>query len=264
MPEYPPSDLAPAFTLMRYERFTALVRTDFLPAARALGLLRSDEATPDAARPAGGRGDAWIAEPPGGAAVVVRPGRRGGWIGRLVRSRYFAGNRFFDELVATERLRRRGAPVPRPLAAVRRGRAIGYETWLVTERIPGVRPAARTLESLGDEGVEDAMGVLGRTVRALHDAGGDHADLNAWNLLLPADPDADTVGLVIDFDRARVVAPPLSLERAQASLARLRRSLDRLGLGRALASWAAFEAAYRAEVSGAASAGRPGESSPRG
>ena len=132
-----PADLAGEFELRRAPARVALVRSGFGPAFDALGLFASAAPVADALSPAGGRGGAWVAGDGEGGRIVVRPGRRGGWPGRLIRSRYFLGDRFLSELILTERLRRRGAPVPEPLAAVRVERRVGYETWLVSrENMP--------------------------------------------------------------------------------------------------------------------------------
>ena len=244
-----PADLTGAFELRRAPARVALVRSDFGPTFEALGLLGSPASDPRAPPTVGGRGGAWIADAGGPGEIVIRPGRRGGWFGKLVRARYFAGDRFLDELVLTERLRRRGAPVPDPLAAVRRQRRVGYETWLITRRIPGAVPAADLLAGAPAERLPDLLRAMGRAVAALHGAGGDHADLNAWNVLIAGSDEPRAH--VVDLDRGRLRSAPLGATRAAANLARLRRSLGRLGLVDALAAWTEFESGY---ASGAAAA----------
>lgn len=238
-----PPDLADTFESLRRGPTTAIVRIDFRDGFEALGLDRSPDPPGDAAPTAGGRGDAWIASLPTGDEAVVRPGRRGGWFGRLIRRRYFLGDRFTAELVLTERLRRRGAPVPLPLAAVRRERRVGYETWLVTRRIPAARPAAELLAEGTEAERRARLATLGDAVGRLHAAGGDHADLNAWNLLIDGDD-----AYVVDLDRGRLREAPLAAGRAAANLARLRRSLDRLGLDEARAAWPELERGYAAAL----------------
>jgi 3-deoxy-D-manno-octulosonic acid kinase len=238
-----PPDLADTFESVRRGRTSAIVRIDFRPGFEALGLDRSPHPPDDAEPTKGGRGEAWIASLPTGDEAVVRPGRRGGWFGRLVRRRYFLGDRFVAELVLTERLRRRGAPVPMPLAAVRRERRVGYETWMITRRIPAARPAAELLGAGPEAQRASRLETLGYAVGRLHAAGGDHADLNAWNVLLDGDD-----AYVVDLDRGRLRTAPLDPGRAAANLSRLRRSLERLGLDDALAAWSAFERGYAAAL----------------
>lgn len=234
-----PPDLDGVFARLRRGPLVVVVRPDVRDAIEALGLDRSPVPPAGAARPGGGRGGAWIASLPPVGEAVVRPGRRGGWFGRLVRSRYFVGDRFVDELFLTERLRRRGAPVPEPLAAVRRERRPGYETWLVTRRIPGAVPVAEGLADAPADRVPGLLEAAGRAVGRLHRAGGDHADLNAWNLLV-----ADDEAWVVDLDRGQLRPAPLAPGRAAADMTRLRRSFAKLGLIEALAAWPAFERGY--------------------
>lgn len=257
-----PADLADAFELRRAPGRIALVRLGFGPAFDALGLLASPRADQPPHATAGGRGGAWIADAGPEGEIVVRPGRRGGWAGKLVRARYFAGDRFLEELVLTERLRRRGAPVPKPLAAVRRQRRVGYETWLATRRIPGATPGADVLAAAPMDRLPDLLRAMGRAVSALHRAGGDHADLNAWNVLIAADAagSAEPRAFVVDLDRGRLRPAPLGGRRARANLARLRRSLRKLGLADALAAWAEFERGYASDDAAADAA--PGDSEP--
>jgi len=252
-----PRDLEDAFELHRAPGRTAIVRSDFAAAFETHGLLVSPHGGETARRVDGGRGDARLVSIAPGEDVVVRPGRRGGWPGRLVRARYFLGDRFRDELVLTERLRRRGAPVPEPLAAVRRERRVGYETWLVTRRIEGARPAARALRDTPEPRLRDLLEAAGRGIRRLHEAGGDHADLNAWNVLLVNAEAREPEAWIVDLDRGRLRAP-LPARRARAALARLRRSLAKLGLERALDAWDALERGYAS-----AAGGPPGPSADR-
>lgn len=238
-----PPDLDGVFERLRCGPRIVVVRSEVREALEALGLDRSPAPTAGAAIPAGGRGGAWIVSLPTGGEAVVRPGRRGGWFGRLVRSRYFVGDRFVQELILTERLRRRGAPVPEPLAAVRHEHRPGYATWLVTRRIPGTVPAAEALAAAPADRMDVLLEAAGRGVGRLHRAGADHADLNAWNVLLRCDgerPDA----WIVDLDGARLQAGALGPRRAAANLARLRRSLAKLALSGALAAWPAFERGY--------------------
>lgn len=66
-----------------------------------------------------------------------------------------------------------------------------------------------------------------------------HADLNAWNILLDAHADV----WLIDFDRGRLRPPAVSWQ--QANLARLRRSLEKLGMFDAR-DWERLRRAYGA------------------
>ena len=67
---------------------------------------------------------------------------------------------------------------------------------------------------------------IGGTIARFHLAGACHADLNAHNILVAADGGVS----LIDFDRGRLRKPHFSWQ--QANLARLLRSLRKLGAGR--------------------------------
>jgi 3-deoxy-D-manno-octulosonic acid kinase len=264
--------MRPAWTALRSGFRTAVVRRDFEPPFRSLGLIRaadlpapeiSDRARPF--RPPGGRGD--LARVPAGdlGEAVVRPYRRGGLAARVATSRYLLGDRAFRELALTLRLLRAGVPAVEPLAAVQSACRPGYRAALVTRFVPDAAPAPGVLAAgpRGDGGpagrsADDGRGSgetgarrpearhalrrMGRAVRRLHDAGGHHPDLNAHNFLLPDDPERPAV--LLDFDRARTLPPPLPGPLARWSLRRLRRSLAKLGLEAALEAWDAFEEGY--------------------
>ncbi len=213
---------------------------------------RLDHPTPDDFEPAAlaaagrvtgtaaGRGRAWfVAAPAGGAATVLRHYRRGGLVARLVADRYWwrgeEATRAFRELRLLARLEELGLPAARPVAARYARASFGYRADLVTLEIPQARTlAARLAEGLGPV----LWRRIGATIRAFHDAGVRHADLNAHNVLLDG---AGEVHL-IDFDRGTLAAP--GGWRA-ANLERLHRSLNKLGGGAAPeAGWAALLEGY--------------------
>ncbi|MBB3190102.1 3-deoxy-D-manno-octulosonic acid kinase [Halomonas cerina] len=151
---------------------------------------------------------------------VLRPYRRGGLVARLSESRYLwtgvERTRAFRELRLTAELFTLDLPVPRPVAAGVTRHGLTYQAALITARILGARALAERLAS----GEADAglLREVGRTVRRFHDAGLDHVDLNARNLLIDHE---DRVWL-IDLDRCRRRRPG---PWRQANLDRLARSL---------------------------------------
>jgi 3-deoxy-D-manno-octulosonic acid kinase len=121
-------------------------------------------------------------------------------------------------------LRRRGLPVPVPVAAIYRRALLTYVAELITERIVGARSLSELLLA---GAMDDARwAAIGRCLRRFHDAGVQHADLNAQNILL--DPQGKV--WVLDFDRGRERAPGAWRERA---LGRLARSLAKIDVARA-------------------------------
>lgn len=183
-----------------------------------------------AATVAGGRGGVRFVGVPDGRAVV-RHYRRGGLVARLLGDRFlYTGarrTRPMREFAVLAHAHAAGLPVPRPVAAryVRRG--LYYRADLATAAIE----PARTLATLVAHGELDGFDwpALGRTIRAFHDAGVWHADLNAHNVLR----DAAGALWLLDFDRGWVASPRERWRRA--NLARLERSLLKVGLARAVA-----------------------------
>jgi 3-deoxy-D-manno-octulosonic acid kinase len=189
-----------------------------------------------------GRGSAWFLAPaaPGAPAWVLRHYRRGGLVARLVADRYLwtgaAATRGFSELALLAHVETLGLPAARPVAAryVRCG--AWYRADLLTVAIAAARPLA---ELLGGAHGPAPWERIGATIRAFHDAGVRHADLNARNVLVGADGGVH----LIDFDRG-------TLARAgrwrEANLARLARSLAKFGgPGTGSAEWRALLAGYR-------------------
>jgi len=171
-----------------------------------------------------GRGTSLFLDAGNGEEWVLRPYRRGGLVARLSDARYLwtglERTRAFHELRLTAELHARDLPVPRPVAASVTRHGPTYEAALITVRLPGARALASLLES-GD--ADDALlQRVGATIRRFHDAGLDHVDLNARNLLV------DEGGKVwlIDLDRCRL--RPDGAWKAR-NLARLERSLVKFG-----------------------------------
>lgn len=189
---------------------------------------------------AAGRGQALMLDTPFGAAVL-RPYLRGGQAARVSRDRYLwlglERTRAVHEFRVLAGLRDLQLPVPAPLAAGVRRSGLVYRCALLTERI---RDARSLGEQLGDAGLP--WQAVGRCICRFHQAGLEHADLNANNILL------DGAGAVwlIDFDRARF--EPMLAVNGRANLRRLHRSLAKLwppGDERLDAAWQQLLKGYR-------------------
>jgi 3-deoxy-D-manno-octulosonic acid kinase len=173
---------------------------------------------------AGGRGSAWRVRCEG-LPAALRHYRRGGLLGGLLGDRYLwtglERTRPYREFLLTAKLYARGLPVPRPLAARVQRDGPYYRGDLLTGWLPDSRTLDLRLRAQSMR-AED-LAHVGAAIAAFHDAGLDHADLNANNILL------DEAGqvYVIDFDRGRLSTP--SLRIAERNMARLRRSLIKLG-----------------------------------
>ena len=228
----------------------SLVRVDLAAGARALGLFAPDgiaRALAAGAPLAGGRAAAAaIAWPGGGPEIVVRQLRHGGVLGPLLGVAYLGPGRVLRELAVTSALAARGeALVPQPaLALARRIAGPLWECAIGTVRLPGgdLFAALQRAESAGARLA--ALAACAVAVRAFHDLGARHADLNAANLIL-AHRGGRLAASLIDLDRARVQAPVPARRRAH-ELARLWRSLAKRGgrAGLAASERDAFLAAY--------------------
>lgn len=167
----------------------------------------------------GGRGAAWFVDAPFGACVL-RQYRRGGLAARVSRDRYWWGGERTVRGVAEFRLlaemRRRGVPVPAPVATMYRRRGAHYRAAILVDRIAGARTLAELVVA-GDAPWESA----GRLVARAHRAGLDHADLNADNILF----DTAMRAHLIDLDRG--VLRTLGEGWRTRNLERLHRSLHK-------------------------------------
>jgi 3-deoxy-D-manno-octulosonic acid kinase len=203
----------------------ALVRDDLVPSLGAW-LLRSPLVPPAAGAPLdAGRGAAFRFPLPGGSAAVVRFGRRGGIVGRIVRT-WYAGlrPRPWRELAVTLGARGRGAPVPDVIAACVHGWGV-YRSAVVTAELPGVATAIAALHAaVGPAARQEIAHAAGAAVARLHAAGVAHADLNLTNVVV-----GGGATTVVDLDRAwlaRRTLPDFVRRRSLRRLARSARKLD--------------------------------------
>ena len=159
---------------------------------------------------------------PGGTRWVLRHYRRGGLMARLSQDSYlWTGanrTRSFAEWRLLAELRRRGLPVPAPVAAHYARGLLTYRADLITELLPGTRTLTDVIT--GHELPEAGWRAVGSTIAAFHREGVHHADLNANNILLGEN---ETNVYLLDFDRGRIEARG-SWE--QVVITRLRRSLE--------------------------------------
>ena len=172
-----------------------------------------------------GRGTAYFFRS-GNKHYVLRHYRRGGMAARISADQYLwrseGRTRPFSEWQLTYHLHHAGLPVPAPVGARYSRSAFGYCGDLITERIMDTESLAGWLRTR-------ALPILnwiaiGRCIRAFHDLGVCHADLNAHNVLFGD----DGVVHLIDFDRGSLRKPGLWCDE---NLVRLRRSLEKIAYG---------------------------------
>jgi tRNA A-37 threonylcarbamoyl transferase component Bud32 len=217
---------------LRDEGRVLYVTPEFEDAALALGLLAPgglERVLARASGPSGRSRTAIVSLPGRRERLHLRPLRHGGLLRALTRDRLLGLERPLAELRAHARLRAAGAPVPLGvLVAARRVRGF-YRAALATIHEEESRDGIALLASGADAGtLARAASAAGTAVRALHDAGGQHADLHIGNLLF-RDRGDRIEAVVVDLDRARTAAPPGASER-MAELMRLHRSLVKRGL----------------------------------
>jgi len=178
------------------------------------------------AAPGAGRGTVMRVPLPGGD-WSLRHYRRGGLVARVLGDRYLWNGaertRGLVEMRLLLALGQRGLNVPAPVAARFRRRGAHYRADLITRWIDGTQTLAERVRAGTADAVDAAR--VGACIAEFHAAGAYHADLNAHNILL----DAQRVWL-LDFDRGALRAPARSWQFA--TLARLRRSLVKLGAAR--------------------------------
>jgi 3-deoxy-D-manno-octulosonic acid kinase len=178
-------------------------------------------------RVAGGRG--WVEFARWhGMEVAIRHYRRGGLPARLLHDCYLwwrdSATRAVREWRLLVKLRALGLPVVMPLAVRVERQLLCWRGDIVTQRIEAITLA----DWLQHRHLSPVIGTaIGRALRRLHDAGVNHADLNARNILLT--PDGEP--WIIDLDRGAIRNYDWRWWRGgwrNANLRRLRRSLTRI------------------------------------
>jgi 3-deoxy-D-manno-octulosonic acid kinase len=228
------------FVPLEHEGARMLVRRGYEDSAR---LLVEYKTLPAVETLGGGREAHPVVVLPTGEKAVVRRYHRGGLVQRLNPSRYFGGNRAFDELRATERARTGGVRTARILAAVERPRTVGYTAMLATILIPGARDAAAWLANGTGNGKLEMLREAGRQMAAMHEAGVAHPDVHLRNLLV-ADADGGPEVWLLDFDKARVHDGPVPRARRATDLRRLGRSARKLKADIGGEGWASLREGY--------------------
>src|SRR5687768_854647 len=228
------------FVPLEHEGARMLVRRGYEDSAR---LLVEYKTLPAVEMLGGGREAHPVVVLPTGEKAVVRAYHRGGLIQRVNASRYFGGNRAFDELRATERARTGGVRTARILAAVERPRTVGYTAMLATILIPGARDAAVWMGAAAGDAKLEMLREAGRQMSAMHQSGVAHPDVHLRNLLV-ADADGGPEVWLLDFDKARVHDGPVPRARRATDLRRLARSARKLKAEVGPEGWLALREGY--------------------
>jgi 3-deoxy-D-manno-octulosonic acid kinase len=148
-----------------------------------------------------------------------------------VRDQYwFSGwhnTRSFQEFSLLSKLIAANVNVPRPLAAMAVRSGLYYRADLLSEKIANAQDLVAILQSGALE--KQAYRRIGAEIRAMHDVGVNHTDLNIHNLLI----DDQNKVWIIDFDKC---AEQPGESWKQDNLSRLKRSFEK-ELGRFQIHW---------------------------
>jgi tRNA A-37 threonylcarbamoyl transferase component Bud32 len=155
--------------------------------------------------------------------AIVRTYRRGGALRALLPDAFLSATRALAEVHALTRLAALGL-APRPLVLEARGRVL-LRLRIAVEEVARSRNLLE-LAAAAPASLDARLGrAVGQAVRAMHDAGVAHPDLNAGNILITDGP-ALSVSL-IDFDGARIFDAGVPRQERAREILRLARSLDK-------------------------------------
>jgi 3-deoxy-D-manno-octulosonic acid kinase len=227
---------------------------EHLEALERAGLSRRDGwqallADGDARR---GRGATTRVELPNGSCLRLKQLRRGGVAAALWRERFIGKGRLVRNVTVPLEALLRGIATAVPVALLMVPGPPGlFRGWMAFEELEDVRDLATCLSGPAPPGT-DELAHVARLVRAMHDAGLEHRDLNLGNLLLRR-ADGAAQAFVIDLDGARLHAGPLPFRLRQRALRRLVRSHAKIvdptaGGGTAPELWYGLYAADDAEL----------------
>lgn len=178
----------------------------------------------------GGRGSVWRVRTDTHETLIVRAYCRGGFVRHFLRDLYWDRPlRPLAELVATETARQRGVPTIEVLGTyVRWTNRIFYRGLFISREAEGFSNLWEWLQ-LPPTGPTRAVTLtaVARTIATMHDAGIVHADLNLTNILVQPRTTSPRV-LLLDFDRAQVLANPVPRPQRERALHRLHRSFRKL------------------------------------
>ncbi|MDY3331014.1 MAG: 3-deoxy-D-manno-octulosonic acid kinase [Pelistega sp.] len=170
----------------------------------------------------GGRNAAWFVEHERFSGVL-RQYRRGGLIGKLVKQSYWWSGadktRPWQEFAVMDYLYQQDFPVPQPLAAMYVRQGFLYKGALITAKIVQAKTLVEYIEHLAPTEFADLAAKLTRVIERMHTLKVNHADLNAFNILI----DNQEQIYIIDFDKAKI--EPSQGQWCQANYQRLERHL---------------------------------------
>jgi 3-deoxy-D-manno-octulosonic acid kinase len=179
--------------------------------------------------PRRGRGRTPTVALAGGARMVLRRYRHGGLFGAVTRSLLLGPQRALAELRVSAAARDVGAPVP-PVLCLVLWPVVGplWSGVIGTLEVPAAREAGVWLGASPAPSARVQLArEVGEAVRALHDAGVEHRDLQLGNILVSGESPRV---VLVDLDRAIFHSGDVPLSRRAQNLGRLARSAYKTGL----------------------------------
>jgi len=228
-------EIPPGFKKITGERGVRLVVRNDQESSITVGVCRSSASLDETSR-LQGRKRLKCFRLPNGEGGLIRAYYHGGALRKLTGRLFFTWPpRPFRELRITEELRRRGIPTVEVYGAcVEPVWGPFYRGWLVTRELAEAQDLWAAFQSgmIREIGVSVCLRAVAKSLRALHNQGVYHSDLNLRNILVRVEPDG-VKGYIIDFDKAKLVLGSLPPELVKRNLDRLLRSVRKLDPNRA-------------------------------
>ncbi len=174
-----------------------------------------------------GRGATAVVAGAPGSRWRVKAMRRGGRLAGIWRDRYASARRLVATLSASAEAQARGVPTAEPIALIVEAGPHGFARGAMAfTEIEGSEDLARRVVRHAATRA-DLVAAIG-AVRAMHDRGVSHPDLNLGNVLLRPRAGGSPEVFLIDFDRATFAPGPLPFDSRHAAVRRLERSCAKL------------------------------------
>lgn len=195
--------------------------------ARGLNVWKAWESALASGSAASGRGATAVVDGVSGVRWRMKAMRRGGRFARVWRDRYPSARRLVATLSASVEAQARGVPTAHPIALIVKAGTGGFVRGAIAfEELERSEDLAR-LVLRGAATRADLVATID-AVRAMHDRGVIHPDLNLGNVMLRPRADGSPEVFLIDFDLASFAPRPLPFGPRQAALRRLERSCAKL------------------------------------
>jgi hypothetical protein len=220
-------DPGPDFIKSKVGRKLTYLHREIAPFAPAL-LLEIDRTLRSGEKGAGNRESGYPIDIEGAPKLFVRRSRRGGMM-RFLGDLYIGFvPRMVYELNVISEARSRGVPVPEPMGAlVEQVSPAVYRGAVLTKAIPGMTMAEFMKVETDPRSLSHVLRMARHSIDTMHEQGLLHDDLNLHNLYVSMAGDSFSV-VILDFDKAKLMARPVRPSQRRSNLARLAKSIRKL------------------------------------